>query len=113
MLDQAPNFAEAWHKRSMAFYAQKKFREAVEDCVKAMGPWGGMEDRSFDARREALDIRPLHYWPCPQLARLESHALMAAEAGCLICWELWLVAGASLAWAAVRFPAPSGRRGWL
>ncbi|CAJ1346665.1 unnamed protein product [Effrenium voratum] len=44
VLDQAPNFAEAWHKRSMAFYAQKKFREAVEDCVKA------------------LDIRPLHYW---------------------------------------------------
>ncbi|CAK9037126.1 TPR repeat-containing protein RHE_CH03534.1 [Durusdinium trenchii] len=44
VIARAPSFAEAWHKRSIAHFAQQKYREAVEDC------------------EEALALRPLHYW---------------------------------------------------
>jgi hypothetical protein len=39
VLEKAPGFAEAWHKRSIAYFAQKNFKEAVEDCRKARWIW--------------------------------------------------------------------------
>ena len=39
VLEKAPGFAEAWHKRSIAYFAQKKFQEAVEDCRKVRWIW--------------------------------------------------------------------------
>ncbi|CAE7407035.1 unnamed protein product [Symbiodinium pilosum] len=39
-----PNFAEGWHKRSIAYYAKQEFKKAIEDCKKA------------------LELNPRHYW---------------------------------------------------
>ena len=46
VLEKAPGFAEAWHKRSIAYFAQKNFKEAVEDCRK-VHCWGGKIGNSW------------------------------------------------------------------
>jgi len=42
--EMAPNFAEGFHKLSIAHYAKQEFEKAVEDC------------------RQALKLQPRHYW---------------------------------------------------
>ncbi|CAL1126618.1 unnamed protein product [Cladocopium goreaui] len=67
VLEKAPGFAEAWHKRSIAYFAQKNFKEAVEDC------------------RKALEIRPLHYWCLTGMGTC--HYELGEKEKAMECWK--------------------------
>ena len=67
VVEKAPGFAEAWHKRSIAYYAQQKFREAVDDC------------------RKALEIRPLHYWCMTGMGTC--HYELGEKEKAMECWK--------------------------
>ncbi|MGI3166276.1 tetratricopeptide repeat protein [Pseudooceanicola sp. 200-1SW] len=76
LIDHAPDFAEAWHLRAMAFYTLEEFGQAQSDLLQALAlnpvnfqaAYGlavlmeqtGRIDAAYDGYRAVLSVYPAH-----------------------------------------------------
>ncbi len=74
LINDQPDFAEAWNRRAVLYYTQERYQDALKDCQAAVklnpvhfGAWHGLGvcyaalgdyRQAIQAFRKALDIQP-------------------------------------------------------